>query len=165
MADRPLQDIIDYYDSALPLREASTIPAEWYIDARIAELERQSVFGRTWQVVGRAEQVANAGQFIATEIAGEPIVVIRGKDGVLRGFFNVCRHHAAAVVTEPCGQANVLRCPYHGWTYATDGTLQAAPEFDEVSNFSKSQNGLVPIKVEVWEKFVFVNLHSDAQPL
>src|SRR5690242_12858557 len=165
MTSRSLQDIIDSYDSTLPLREASTIPAEWYIDARIADLEQNSVFGNTWQVAGRAEQVASPGQFIATEIAGEPIVIIRGKDGVLRSFFNVCRHHAAAVVTEPCGQASVLRCPYHGWSYATDGTLQAAPEFEEVSNFSKSQNGLVPIKVEVWEKFVFVNLHSDAQAL
>ena len=165
MSSRSLQDIIDSYGSALPLREASTIPAEWYIDGRIAELEQQSVFGRTWQMVGRAEQVANPGQFITTEIAGEPIVVIRGKDGVLRAFFNVCRHHAAAVVTEPCGHARVLRCPYHGWSYGTDGALQTAPEFEEVKNFSKQQNGLITVRVEVWEKFVFVNLDADAQPL
>ncbi|HZU42166.1 MAG TPA: Rieske (2Fe-2S) protein, partial [Terriglobales bacterium] len=117
--ERSLEEILDSYNSALPLREASTIPGPWYIDPRIAELERQTVFGRTWQVVGRLEQVAQPGQFITTELAGEPIVVIRGKDGVLRGFFNVCRHHAAAVVTEPCGHATVLRCPYHGWSYAT----------------------------------------------
>ena len=163
--DRSLEDILDSYDSSLPLREASTIPGPWYVDPRIAELERQSVFGRTWQVAGRAEQVAQPGQFITTELAGEPIVVIRGKDGVLRAFFNVCRHHAAAVVTEPCGHATVLRCPYHGWSYATDGALQAIPEFEDVSNFEKSQNGLVPVKVEAWEKFVFVNLDPHARPL
>lgn len=163
--DRSLEDILDLYDSSLPLREASTIPAPWYVDPRIAELERQTVFGRTWQVVGRAEQVVQPGQFLTTELAGEPIVVIRGKDGVLRAFFNVCRHHAAAVVTEPCGHATVLRCPYHGWSYATDGALQAIPEFEDVSNFDKSQNGLVPVKVEVWAKFVFVNLDPQAQPL
>ena len=163
--DRSLQDVLDSYDSTLPLCEASTIPAEWYIDSRVADLERHAVFGQTWQVVGRAEQVANPGQFITTDVAGEPVVVIRGKDGVLRAFFNVCRHHAAAVVIEPCGHASLLRCPYHGWSYATDGTLQAAPEFEEVSNFSKSQNGLVPVKVEAWEKFVFVNLDSDSRPL
>jgi phenylpropionate dioxygenase-like ring-hydroxylating dioxygenase large terminal subunit len=163
--ERSLQELLDSYDSTLPLREASTIPAEWYVDPRIADLERQNVFGRTWQVVGRAEQVAKPGQFITTDIAGEPILVIRAKDGVLRAFFNVCRHHAAAVVTEPCGHATVLRCPYHGWSYATDGTLQAIPEFEDVSNFEKSQNGLVPIKAETWEKFVFVNLDSEAKPL
>ena len=163
--DRSLEDILDSYHSSLPLREASTIPGPWYVDPRIAELERQSVFGRTWQVAGRAEQVAQPGQFITTELAGEPIVVIRGKDGVLRAFFNVCRHHAAAVVTEPCGHATVLRCPYHGWSYATDGALQAIPEFEDVSNFEKSQNGLVPLKVEAWEKFVFVNLDPHARPL
>jgi len=163
--DRSLEDILESYDSSLPLREASTIPGPWYVDRRIAELERQTVFGRTWQVVGRAEQVMQPGQFITTEVAGEPIVVIRGKDGVLRAFFNVCRHHAAAVVTEPCGHATVLRCPYHGWSYATDGVLQAIPEFEDVSNFQKSQNGLVPVKVEAWEKFVFVNLDPQARPL
>ena len=163
--ERSLEKILDSYNSTLPLREASTIPGEWYVDPRVAELERQTVFGRTWQVVGRAEQVAQPGQFITTELAGEPIVVIRGKDGVLRGFFNVCRHHAAAVVTEPCGHATVLRCPYHGWSYATDGALQAIPEFEEVSSFDKSQNGLVPIKAETWEKFVFVNLDQNAPPL
>ncbi len=87
--DRSLEDILDSYDSSLPLREASTIPGPWYVDPRVAELERQTVFGRTWQVVGRAEQVMQPGQFITTELAGEPIVVIRGKDGVLRAFFNV----------------------------------------------------------------------------
>lgn len=163
--DRSLEDILDSYDSTLPLREASTIPSPWYTDPRVAELERDNVFARTWQVVGRAEQVAQPGQFLTTDLAGEPIVVIRGKDGVLRAFFNVCRHHAAAVVTEPCGHATVLRCPYHGWSYATDGALQAIPEFEDVSNFDKSQNGLFPIKVEAWQHFVFVNLDPHAHPL
>ncbi len=90
---------------------------------------------------------------------------MRGNDGVLRGFYNVCRHHAAAVVTAPCGQVAILHCPYHGWNYGLDGSLKGMPEFDGVKNFDRQQNGLVPVKVETWEKFVFVNFDPEAVPL
>jgi choline monooxygenase len=83
----------------------------------------------------------------------------------LRGFYNVCRHHAAAVVTEPCGQASILHCPYHGWNYGLDGSLKGMPEFDGVKNFDRQQNGLAPVKAETWEKFAFVNLDPEAAPL
>ncbi len=160
-----VREIIESYDPAAPLAEALTIPAGWYTDARIAELERRAVFGRTWQMVGRADQVAKAGQYVTAEVAGEPILVVRGDDIRLRAFFNVCRHHAAAVVTEPCGQASQFRCPYHGWTYSIDGALKGTPEFDGVCNFDRARNGLVPLRVEAWEKFVFVNLDAEATPL
>src|SRR5271166_1396642 len=160
-----VQEILASYDANLPLPEASTIPAPWYVDARIAELETRAVFGKTWQLVGRADQVANPGQFVTSTVAGEPIVVVRGNDGVLRGFYNVCRHHAAAVVTAPCGQASILHCPYHGWNYGLDGSLKGTPEFDGVKNFDRQQNGLKPVKAETWEKFVFVNLDPEAAPL
>src|SRR4029450_2617148 len=98
--------------------QASTIPGDWYLDQRIFELERNTVFARSWQLAGRIDQIQRPGQYLACELAaGEPVVVVRGDDHVVRGFFNVCRHHAAAVVTEPEGAASVLRCPYHGWTY------------------------------------------------
>jgi choline monooxygenase len=160
-----LENILASYDDRAPLAEASTIPAPWYIDPRIAELERLQVFSKTWQLVARTEQVATEGKFVATTLAGEPIVVVRGSDGELRGFYNVCRHHAAAVVTQPCGQAAILQCPYHGWKYSLDGSLKGMPEFDGVENFDRAQNGLVPIRVETWECFVFVNLDSQAAPL
>src|SRR6185503_21124069 len=112
---------------------------------------------RSWQVAGRIEQLERPGQFVTCETAGgEPIVLVRGDDNVLRGFFNVCRHHAAAVVTTPEGSASHLRCPYHGWTYALDGALKGTPEFAGVCNFDRSTNGLVPIDIVVWEKWVFV---------
>ena len=158
-------DILSTYNDKAALPDAFTIPAPWYVDARIAELEGQTVFSRTWQLVGRAEQVEKPGQFVTASIAGEPIVVVRGNDGVLRGFYNVCRHHAAAVVTEPCGQASILHCPYHGWNYGLDGSLKGMPEFDGVKNFERQQNGLVPVKAETWEKFVFVSLDPQAAPL
>ncbi|HZQ70942.1 MAG TPA: aromatic ring-hydroxylating dioxygenase subunit alpha [Terriglobales bacterium] len=157
-----VQQILASYNDNAPLSEASTISAPWYVDDRIAELERQTVFSHSWQMVGRIEQVEKPGQFVSATVAGEPIVVVRGNDGVLRGFYNVCRHHAAAVVTEKCGQAQLLHCPYHGWNYGLDGSLKGMPEFDGVRNFERQQNGLVPIKAAVWEKFVFVNLDPDS---
>ena len=159
-----VKEILASYDSAAPLTEASTIPAPWYVDARIAELETQTVFSRTWQVMGRVDQVAKPGQFVSATVAGEPLVAVRGNDGVLRAFYNVCRHHAAAVVTEPCGHASILHCPYHGWNYGLDGALKGMPEFDGVKNFERKDNGLVPVKVDTWEQFVFVNLDPAAAP-
>src|SRR5205814_8723612 len=100
-----------------------------------------------------------------TEVGGEPIVVVRAADKSLRAFYNVCRHHAAAVVTEPRGNAGIFRCPYHGWSYGTDGALKGVPEFEGVCNFDRAKTGLVPIRVEAWEKFVVVNLNEDAPPL
>jgi choline monooxygenase len=160
-----VKDILASYNDKAPLSEASTIPASWYVDPRIAELEAKTVFSNTWQMVGRIEQVEKPGQFVTANVAGEPIVVVRGNDGVLRGFYNVCRHHAAAVVTEPCGQASLLHCPYHGWNYGLDGSLKGMPEFEGVKNFDRQKNGLLPVKAETWEKFVFVNLDPKAAPL
>jgi len=167
MADRmqSVEQILASYDAAVPLAEASTIPAPWYVDPRIAELEARTVFSKTWQMIGRAEQVEKPGQFVTASIAGEPIVAVRGNDGILRAFYNVCRHHAAAVVTEPCGQSSILHCPYHGWNYGLDGSLKGMPEFDGVKDFERQNNGLVPVKAEIWEKFVFVKLDPSAASL
>ena len=160
-----IEEILGSYDDRAPLAEASTIPAAWYTDPRIAERERLQVFSRTWQLVGHAAQLEKAGQFVTTTVAGEPIVAVRGNDGMLRAFYNVCRHHAAAVVTQPCGQASLLHCPYHGWNYGLDGSLKGMPEFDGVKNFDRAQNGLVPVRVESWEGLVFVNLDPEAASL
>lgn len=163
--ERSVRDIVGLYNPASPLAEAWTIPAPWYFDPRIAELERASAFGSTWQVVGRADEVRRAGQFFTQELAEEPLVVVRGDDRQLRAFYNVCRHHAAAVVTEPRGCAKQFRCPYHGWTYSTDGALKGMVEFDGVCNFDRAKNGLVPVRADIWENFVFVNLDEHATPL
>src|SRR6201997_1777056 len=160
-----IEEILARYNDKAPLSEAFTIPAPWYVDPRIAELEAQTVFTNTWQVVGRADQVERPGQFVTATIAGEPIVAVRGADGQLRAFYNVCRHHAAKVVTEPCGSASILHCPYHGWNYGLDGSLKGMPEFDGVRGFDRKDNGLVPVKVDVWEQFVFVNMDPAAAPL
>jgi choline monooxygenase len=165
MHARSVHDLLNLYNPSDPLERAFTIPAPWYRDPRIEELERASVFSAAWQVVGRLDQVCEKGQFFTADVAGEPIVVVRGDDAQLRAFYNVCRHHAAAVVPEAEGCAKQFRCPYHGWTYGIDGTLKGMVEFDGVCNFARADNGLVPIRVDVWENFVFVNLDGRAASL
>jgi choline monooxygenase len=160
-----IAEILSTYDDHAPLERASTIPGPWYVDPRMAELERQTVFSKTWQLVGRVDQLRQPGQFLRATVAGEPIVAVRGADGQLRAFYNVCRHHAAAVVTEPCGIAQILHCPYHGWNYGLDGSLKGMPEFDGVENFDRKDNGLVPVRVDTWENFVFINLDPNAASL
>jgi choline monooxygenase len=160
-----LAAIIDQYRPELPLEEARTIPASWYFDPRILDLEQQTVFAGTWQYACRLDQVREPGEFVSFELAGEPLVVVRGDDRVLRGFFNVCRHHAAAVVTEPSGCTKRLQCPYHGWTYTLEGALKAAPAFEGVRNFNPADNSLVPVATAVWENWVFVRLANEGPTL
>jgi choline monooxygenase len=162
---RSVRDVVNLYNPHDALEEAWTIPAPWYFDPRIAELERSKVFSSTWQAVGRADQVRENGQFFTAELAGEPLVVVRGEDGRLRAFYNVCRHHAAAVVTDAQGCAKQFRCPYHGWTYGIDGALKGMVEFDGVCDFDRAKNGLVPIRVDTWENFVLINLDGRASLL
>jgi choline monooxygenase len=156
---------IDRYRPGLPLEEASTPPSSWYVDPRFLELELQTAFAESWQYACRLDQVREPGEFVSFELAGEPVVVVRGSDGVLRGFFNVCRHHAAAVVTEAAGCAKRLRCPYHGWTYTLEGALKAAPAFEGVGNFDPAENGLVPVATAAWENWVFVRIAPDGPTL
>ncbi len=153
-----VKEIIASYHPKRPIAEASTPPSSWYIDPRVFDLEQRTVLSRSWQVAGRTDQVREAGQYITREVAGEPILVIRGNDKVLRGFFNVCRHHAAVVVTKCEGRAENLRCPYHGWTYDLEGKLILTPEFAGVANFDRRANGLVAVQVSDWQGWVFVKL-------
>jgi choline monooxygenase len=160
-----LELVLSRFDDTAPLERAWAMPAEWYTDPRVAALERRTVWSRSWQLVARTAQVAAPGEFVTAEVAGEPVVVVRGADGVLRGFFNVCRHHAAAVMTAPCGKVDRLRCPYHGWTYDLAGQLRGVPEFEGVCDFDRQATGLVPLAVATWEGLVFVHLDPAPVPL
>ncbi len=165
MNERSVRDVLNLYNPADPLEKAYTIPAPWYFDKRIEELERNSVFAANWQVVGRLDQVRERGEYFTIDVNGEPLIVVRSEDGILRAFYNVCRHHAAAVVPEEQGCAKQFRCPYHGWTYGNDGALKGMVEFDGVCNFNRADNGLVPVPLDSWENFIFVNLDGAARPL
>jgi len=165
MSAPPLDRVVASYDPERPLDRAWTIPASWYVDPRIDALERATVFSSSWQMIGRSDQVAEAGQFVTSDVAGEPIVAVRGADGVLRAFFNVCRHHAAAVETRAEGKTHLLRCPYHGWTYSLAGELKGTPDFQGVCDFDRAKSGLAPVAADEWEGFVFVRLSPEGPSL
>ena len=131
------------YNPDTPLAEASTIPSAWYTDERVFRARTGNCL-QPFLALCRASSInsTNPGDYVTTEIAGEPIVIVRGNDDELRGFFNVCRHHAAAVMTDAEGHATQMRCPYHGWTYSLEGELKGTPDFNDVCDFDRSENGL-----------------------
>src|SRR5688572_26619929 len=118
------------------LARASTIPSAWYRDPRMLDEENRKVFSRTWQLVGRTDQLPVPGSYFTTTIADEPLLVVRGKDGEIRALSNVCRHRAGPVASGE-GTRNSFQCGYHGWSYALDGRLLATREFDGVEEFAK----------------------------
>ncbi len=164
MSPRP-HDSTPAFDASLPLERAHTIPAAWYFDPAIHSAEVRTVFGATWQAVGRVDQVAEPGRYFTADVGGTPVLVVRGDDGELRAFANVCRHRAARVAPEAEGKASRLRCRYHGWTYDLCGRLRGTPEFDGVADFQREDNGLPSFAVAEWGPFVFVYLGKPTEPL
>jgi choline monooxygenase len=148
-----------------PLARARTIPSAWYVEPRFHDADREWIFARTWQGMAHAAQVAAPGQYVTENIAGEPVIIVRGKDGVLRAFYNVCRHRGGPLALEPEGCANALQCRYHGWTYLLDGSLRGVPAMDHTELFDKKDFGLRPVQVQEWQGLVFVNLDPGAPPL
>jgi phenylpropionate dioxygenase-like ring-hydroxylating dioxygenase large terminal subunit len=142
-----------------------TLPASWYgSDPKIYELERERIFARTWQYAARSEQLAEEGSYVATRAGHVPVVVLRDAEGELRGYVNVCRHRGH-LVAQGEGKRNALQCPYHAWTYGLDGCLRAAPRSDREPGFDFEAYSLLPVSVETWGPFVFVNPDPDAAPL
>jgi phenylpropionate dioxygenase-like ring-hydroxylating dioxygenase large terminal subunit len=141
-----------------------TFPARWYSDPRIYEFELERIFTRTWQLAGPLHKLRNPGDYIVCQAAHIPIVVTRDLEGELHGFVNVCRHRAYPVALED-GNRKTLQCKYHAWTYTLDGKLKRAPGcgFEE-ERFDKSEFSLVPVAVDTWNEFVFVNPDPDAPP-
>ena len=145
------------------IRRASTIPARLYNDPVYLELELGRVFGQSWQLVGRAEQVAESGAYFTAEIANESIVIVRDGE-LLRGFHNVCLHRAGPVAYG-CGKRQTMQCKYHGWTYNLRGELLRAPEMEGSEGFRRDDFRLLPVQVAAWGPLVFANLDLKAPPL
>jgi choline monooxygenase len=143
---------------------AWSLPASFYVGPAIAGEEKERIFARTWQVVGHREQVAKPGDYFTTRLVDEPLLVVRGADDQLRGFYNVCRHRAGPPA-EGCGSRKLFRCIYHGWTYNLDGTLNHATEIEGVESFRPEDFALVPVLCEEWFNLIFVNLDPNATPL
>jgi len=152
------------FDPKIPIERAHTPPASWYVMPEFLAHERDRVFRRTWQAVGRVDQVEKPGDYFAGSLLDLPYVVVRGEDGVLRAFHNVCRHHAAQVC-EGEGKRGEFVCPYHGWTYRLDGKLVKAPRLGASEVFDRDTFGLKPMAVEAWGPLVFVHVDDDPAPL
>src|SRR5882724_2624122 len=146
------------------IQRAWSIPAPFYTDPGVFVQEKERVFGRAWQVVGHRDQLARPGDFFTTEVLGEPLLLVRGGQGELRGFYNVCRHRAGPPA-EGCGSRKLFRCGYHGWTYGLDGALISAPEFEGQAGFDPKQFTLTPVRAEEWSNLIFVNLDPGTEPL
>ena len=147
-----------------PLATATTIPSAWFVDPRFHAVDRDAVMACTWQGVGHLSLIPNHGDYLLATVADNPIVVLRDRDGVLRAFYNVCRHRGGPLLIEERGCVKALTCKYHGWTYLLDGTLRGVPQFDRTELFDKRDFGLVPIAVETWQGLIFVNLTPEAAP-
>jgi choline monooxygenase len=154
---------------------AQTLASKFYTDPEILETERERIFRRTWQLVGtlntlcgevngEKRTIADPESYFTADAVGEPVVVVRDKEGTLRAFSNVCRHRAGPIA-QGSGCKNVLRCGYHGWTYALDGRLIGTPDVEGVEFFDRSTMGMFPLRLETWEQLIFVNFDPHAEPL
>jgi len=154
----------DRLDIAADIGRAWSLPSSYYTDPGVFEEEKNKIFRRTWQVVGHRGQLAKPGDYFTTELAGEPLLLVRGAGGELRGFYNVCRHRAGPPA-EGCGSRKLFRCGYHGWTYDLEGKLISAPEFEGLQEFDRGHFSLAPVRTAEWFGFIFVNLDAEAEPL
>lgn len=165
MADRnTFSDVAEELQDRPALARAETIPSAWFTEPRFHDLDSEAIFARTWQGVGHEARLPEEGSWFLTDVAGDPVVVVRDRTGEIRAFYNVCRHRGGPLATaDGCGR--VLQCEYHGWTYQLDGTLRGVPHWNLVELFDREDYGLVPIQVESWEEQIFVNLDPEAVPL
>lgn len=145
------------------LERGESLPSSWYTDPEMTEQEIHKIFRKTWQYVGPTQKLKNVGDFITGYVGGIPVVVVRNDQG-LQGFVNVCRHRRHEVMKD-CGNAKIMQCRYHAWTYDLCGELKAAPRSDREPNFSVSDYPLLPIKVETLGPWVFANADENSKPL
>ena len=151
-----------------------TVPNDWdrrglpgwsYHSHALLDLEKEYVFRNHWQIVGHVSDVPNCGDYLAMDVVGERALVVRGKDGVVRGFHNMCRHRGSRVVAENKGTCkNALVCPFHGWVYNLDGTLRGAARPQSFPDLDKAEFGLTPLELEVWMGFIFIRFRKGPQP-
>ncbi|MCJ2179987.1 aromatic ring-hydroxylating oxygenase subunit alpha [Novosphingobium album (ex Hu et al. 2023)] len=151
-----------------PIERAEGLPGSFYGEA-FFELERSTLFPRSWSIVAVGAAIPNPGDILPLDFAGYPVLLVRGKDGEVKAFHNICRHRAIKLVHEPCEGAKRLRCPWHSWAYDLDGNLLATPELggekiNRVEGFEKAGLGLKPIPVGRWLDYIFINLDGVAEP-
>ncbi len=148
-----------------PLNEAKSMPAGFYTSPEIFALERQHIFLKHWFFLCREEQLPNNGDYRAFDTPGGPVVAVRGSDGVLRCFANYCRHRGSILLEGEGNCGRRIVCPYHGWSYFSDGRLYGCPDMADAEGFDRTENGMVALRTESWAGFVFANFSADPIPL
>ncbi len=142
-----------------------TLPRRYYVSSDVYGEEQERLFAERWLCVGRQGELAEPGDYVLRTVAGESVIVVRGQDGAVRAFYNVCRHRGTRLCTAERGRlSETIQCPYHAWTYTLDGTLIGAPHMNEVPGFDKRDYPLHPIALAAWEGFLFINLARDPEP-
>jgi glycine betaine catabolism A len=144
---------------------AKTLPQRYFVSPDVFEQEQEKIFSKQWMLAGHQSQIEKPGDYFVQDVIGESLIVIRDKSGEIHGFFNVCRHRGTRLKEEACGDASVIQCPYHAWTYGLDGRLIGAPHMDEVAGFDKADYSLHAVNLALWEGFIFVNLADALTPL
>ena len=146
-----------------PLKDAWTLPPTAYTDSDLYDLEVERIMRKSWLPVGRAEQVPNPGDYICFTLYDQPLMLVRGTDGAVRVMSRVCLHRAAPIA-EGTGNRKLFSCPYHAWSYATDGQLVRAPLMEGAEGFEEKNCKLPNLRSEIWDGFVMVNCDDDAEP-
>jgi len=141
------------------------IPGKRYTDQSFFDLETKFVWRKSWVCVGRERDVLNPGDFKCFDKLGAPMIIVRGRDSILRAFYNTCRHRGARLTTEGFGNTKLLRCPYHSWSYGLDGALKGVPDQRDFSCLNKVERGLIEIRCEVWNGLIFLTENLEAPPL
>lgn len=145
---------------AVPFEHARAMPKSVYTSAAFTDLEEERIFKKEWICAGRASALAEPGDYLTMEIAGEPLMVIRQKDGSIIAQSNVCRHRMSTLL-EGRGTVSTIVCPYHAWTYGLDGTLRGAPAMNQNHSFDRSQICLPKARCEIWDGWIMVTLNPD----
>ena len=147
-----------------PVEEAESLPPWCYTSQEFYDLEVKNLFMQVWNFFGHVDQVSNPGDFITVNFVGIPLIIVRGEDGEIRAFANSCRHRGTPVA-DGSGNCRAFVCPYHGWVFQLDGTLHSCPGMEKTIGFDKVGNGLIPLRLETFGCFMFINFDNDAEPL
>jgi Rieske 2Fe-2S family protein len=137
---------------------AKTLPQRYFVSPEVFAIEQEKIFSNHWLLVGHQNDLAKSGDYFLVSVAGESLVITRDQRSTIRGFYNVCRHRGTRLCEKTKGHLSAIQCPYHAWTYALDGRLIGAPHMDEVPGFDKADYALTPVKLAIWEGFIFVTL-------
>lgn len=147
-----------------PVLDAETLPAACYTSPAFYEREVAEIFRKCWNLVGRADYVKKPGDYFTASVAGVSFIVMRGDDGRIRAFANACRHRGARLL-EGEGNLRAIKCPYHSWIYGTDGSLRGANAMQDTHGFASGDYGLIEIRLDIWQGFLFVNFDPGAGSL